>query len=343
MIGGEFEIQINNLTDVKTSSERLLDGFYTFSSGRAALYHILIFLKKEKKIDKIMLPDYLCPSIVKTVNELDLDIVFYPLNNQLQLDEMRFSALYNNGNVILLINYFGLTKMIDQINYIKSINSNAIIIEDQVQAFYSFLYDNHSVDFQFTSLRKTFAIPDGGLVKTQYPLREVKNNCSFSQYKLAGGVLKSLRDLHIFNDDVYLELLEKGELLIDSDLFSSMSKTSKHLYSKTDFTLIENERKKNSDYLINGLNELGICTILKPEKDDVPLFLPLLINDRNLIRKKMFEHQIYCPVHWPLEGFNLVTGNIMKEYELSLIVDQRYDTKDMDLILSILENVRNVV
>ncbi|MPM68514.1 hypothetical protein SDC9_115447 [bioreactor metagenome] len=42
MIGGEFEIQINNLDDVNSSSEKILDGFYVFSSGRAALYHILM-------------------------------------------------------------------------------------------------------------------------------------------------------------------------------------------------------------------------------------------------------------------------------------------------------------
>ncbi len=155
--------------------------------------------------------------------------------------------------------------------------------------------------------------------------------------------MKSLRDFKIFNDDIYLDLLDKGEHLIDSDLFSSMSDMSKRLFSKTDFAFIQNIRKKNSDYLISGLNDLGISTILKPDKDDVALFIPILINDRNRVRRKMFENQIYCPVHWPSEDINLVTGNLMQEHELSLIVDQRYGTKDMDLILSILEGVKNVI
>jgi len=343
MIGGEFEIQINNLDDVNSSSEKILDDFYVFSSGRAALYHILIYLKSNKNIKNIMLPDYLCPSIIKTVNELDLNIIFFPLNKQLQLEENKFTSLYNKGDIILLINYFGLTKMIGQIDFIKSIDPDAIIIEDQVQAFYSFLNTDHGVDFKFSSLRKTFAIPDGGLIQTHHPLTNAGNKCTFSQYKFAGGILKSLRNLNIFNDDVYLDLLEKGEHLVDTDLFSSMSETSKHLYALTDFTLIQNVRKKNSDYLINGLNDLGISTILKPDIDDVALFIPILINDRNRVRQKMFEHQIYCPVHWPLEGLNLVTGNLMQEHELSLIVDQRYDTKEMDLILSILESEKNVI
>ncbi|MGB4659598.1 MAG: hypothetical protein WBI07_10480 [Mobilitalea sp.] len=343
MIGGEFEILINNLDDINSSSEKTLEGFYDFSSGRAALYHILIFLKTNKNINSIMLPDYLCPSIIKTVNELDINIVFFPLNEQLQLDEEKFTSLYSKGAIVLLINYFGITKMIDQINFIKSIDPDAIIIEDQVQAFYSFLNTDHKVDFKFTSLRKTFAIPDGGLTKTPYSLSTMENKCMFSQYKFAGGILKSLRDFKIFNDDIYLDLLDKGEHLIDSDLFSSMSDISKRLFTKTDFSFIQNIRKKNSDYLISGLNDLGISTILKPDKDEVALFIPILINDRNRVRRKMFENQIYCPVHWPLEDINLVTGNLMQEHELSLIVDQRYGTKEMDLILSILEGVKNVI
>ena len=343
MIGGEFEIRIDDLSDLTRNAEKSFPDFYKYSSGRAALYHILSYLRKEKKIYKIMIPDYLCPSIVRTINIMDYDIIFYPLNNLLQIEKNKFATLYEKGCAILLINYFGIIKIFDQIDYIKSIDCNAVIIEDDVQSFYSFMNEDHDVDFQFSSLRKTFAIPDGGLVKSKHTLKEATQENFFSQYKVSGGILKSLRNLNLFDDDVYLGLLEQGEALIDSDLFSSMSKMAEHLYLKTDFEQVRNIRKENADYLLKGLNELGISSIFIPDEDSVPLFIPLLIEDRNRIRKKMFEHQIFCPVHWPLEGLNLVTGKKMQENELSLIVDQRYNTKDMDLILSMMENVRNVV
>ena len=343
MIGGEFEIKINDLSDFNSNDEKSVAGFYAYSSGRAALHHILSYLRKEKKTDKIMLPDYLCTSIVRTINVMDFDIIFYPLNNQLQIEQNTFATLYDKGFAVFLINYFGITKMTDQIEYIKSIDSDAVIIEDNVQSFYSFMYEDHDVDFQFSSLRKTFAIPDGGLVKSKHALHETTKDNSFSQFKVAGGILKSLRNLNVFDDNVYLSLLEQGETLIDSDLFSSMSKIAEHLYLKTDFEHVRNVRKENANYLLKGLNELGISSILIPDEDSVPLFIPLLIEDRNRIRKKMFEYQIFCPVHWPLEGLNLVTGKKMQENELSIIVDQRYNTKDMDLILSMMENVSNVV
>ena len=48
----------------------------------------------------------------------------------------------------------------------RSLSKNTIIIEDDVQAFYEFQKKELMADYKFTSLRKTFACPDGGLVKT---------------------------------------------------------------------------------------------------------------------------------------------------------------------------------
>ena len=52
MIGGEFEIKINDLSDFNSNDEKSVAGFYAYSSGRAALHHILSYLRKEKKTDK---------------------------------------------------------------------------------------------------------------------------------------------------------------------------------------------------------------------------------------------------------------------------------------------------
>ena len=51
----------------------------------------------------------------------------------------------------------------------------------------------------------------------------------------------------------------------------------------------------------------------------------------------MFEHEVFCPVHWPLEGMEVKKGKKMAEHELSLICDQRYGKDDMDLILSLIK------
>ena len=56
MIGGEFPIAV---TDILNAQNRHLEApdVYTYSSGRAALYQILKYLKQDKGITRVLLPD----------------------------------------------------------------------------------------------------------------------------------------------------------------------------------------------------------------------------------------------------------------------------------------------
>lgn len=336
MIGGEYQIAV---TDILNAQNRHFEApdVYAYSSGRAALYQILKFLKSEKSVKSILLPDYLCSSVLVPVKELDLEYTFYPINEKLELEPPSFQSLYNNGTVVLLINYFGLQNLSCQVNSIREIDDKAIIIEDDVQAYYEFIKPLNGVDFKFTSLRKTFAVPDGGLVKTKYHLPKVTAPNTFGQYKAAAALLKSMREGN-FNDQIYLELFEKGESLIDSEQECGMSLIAEKLYSFMNEEHVKVRRLNNADYLVKKLNEIGIKPILPLLDNHVPLFIPVVLKDRDAVRKAMFQKEIFCPVHWPLDGMNVKRGEQMSREELSLIIDQRYGRKEMDEIISLLKD-----
>lgn len=331
MIGGEFPITINDVQNTEVSHHDIVS-VYAYSSGRAALYQILLFLSKEKGVKNILLPDYLCSSILIPINALGLDFSFYPIDELLQLNQPSFERLYKKDTAVLLINYFGLKDLCDQIKIIKGLDNKAIIIEDDVQAYFEFVKPLKEVDFKFTSLRKTFAVPDGGLVKTHYMMSVVKSQNTFGQYKLAAALLKSMREYGL-NDEVYLELFEKGESLINSDLNFGMSRMAERLYAQIDENKVKESRVNNAFYLLKELNKKGIYSILPLSKDHVPLFVPVALKDRDAVRRELFQHDIYCPVHWPLNGMELIRGKAMAEMELSLIIDQRYGLRDMDKII----------
>ena len=338
MIGGEFPIAV---TDVLNSETRHLQStdVYTYSSGRAALYQILKYLKKEKKINRILLPDYLCSSVLVPAKTLKLEYEFYPIDERLELEQDSFEKLYDKTTAVLLINYYGLKDLSKQVAYIREFDQNAIIIEDDVQAFYEFKKDLNGVDFKFTSLRKTFAVPDGGLVKTNHNLPKLDSINTFGQYKAAAALLKSMREGN-FNDQIYLELFEKGESLIDGELEFGMSPIAKKLYSYVDEERAKVRRLNNANYLLEQLAKLEIKPILPLTSDHVPLFVPIVLKNRDVVRKAMFKKEIFCPIHWPLEGVDLQRGSIMAETELSLIIDQRYGVKDMEEIIRVLkENI----
>jgi hypothetical protein len=335
MIGGEFPIAV---TDILNAQNRHLDApdVYTYSSGRAALYQILKHLMQEKNVNYVLLPDYLCSSVLVPVKELGLDYTFYPINEKLELEPSSFHPLYKNGTAVLLINYYGLQDLSSQIKTIREHDDKAIIIEDDVQAYFEFKKPLGDVDFKFTSLRKTFAVPDGGLVKTKHQLPKVEVPNTFGQYKAAAALLKSMREGN-FNDNIYLEMFEKGESLIDDELESGMSLIAEKLYSYVDEERVKVRRMNNAQYLVEQLKKIGLNPLLPLSEDHVPLFIPIILTNRDAVRKAMFEHEVYCPVHWPLEGLELNRGKAMSETELSLIIDQRYGRNEMDEIIKMLQ------
>lgn len=335
IIGGEFTVNLQNHHEVKETNFTH-DGIYKYSTGRSALYYILLDVKNTRGIHKVLLPDYLCSSVVNAAEKAEVEVVFYPLNEKLELVKPSFAKLYDESFAVLLINYYGLMDVGNQVEYIRSLNTKAVIIEDDVQAFYEFEKELNGVDYKFTSLRKTFACPDGGLVKTYNILPIISDENKFHQFKLAGSMLKNLQKPEFYDDDVFLSMFEKGEALIDKDIAKGMSKTSGDIFRKINTVQIANIRRSNAKFICEGLESLGIQTIIPVPVEKVPLFVPIFLEDRNKIRKFMFKHNCFCPVHWPLEGMNIKKGNEMAEHELSIIIDQRYTIADMEYILDLI-------
>ena len=336
IIGGEFDVDLQSLKYSHGGNVSLY-GLYKYSSGRAALYHILLDVKKRYNITKVLLPDYLCSSVVIAAEKAGVEVVFYPLNDKLELDEQHFANLYEEKCAVLFINYFGLQDLQNQVTYVRSLNKDAVIIEDDVQGFYEFQKELIGVDYKFTSLRKTFACPDGGLVKTENLLPELNTVNKFHQYKLAGSILKSLRKPEYYDDAVYLSMFEKGESMIDDEIAEGMSVMAVDIITKTDIDRLAYIRRRNAKFICDGLESLGLNTILPVKEDKTPLFVPVYLDDRNKVRKYMFQHNCFCPVHWPLESMNVKKGAEMAEHELSIIVDQRYTNEDMEYILDLIE------
>lgn len=335
MIGGEFPIAITDVLNAEGRHSATPD-VYTYSSGRAALYQILSYLKQEKGIIRVLLPDYLCGSVLVPVKALGLEFAFYQIDDSLELEQDNLSKIYEDNTVVLLINYYGLKNLEKQIKAIRNIDERAIIIEDDVQAYYEFLKPLGDVDFKFTSLRKTFAIPDGGLVKTKHRMPVVDKPNTFGQYKAAAALLKSMREGN-FNDKIYLEMFEKGERLIDDEIECGMSRIAEKLYYFINDEHVKVRRLNNAHYLLEELKKIGVKSILPLKEGYVPLFIPIFLKNRDVVRKAMFQQEIFCPVHWPIEGMALKRGKVMEEKELSLIIDQRYSIKDMSTMVSLLK------
>ena len=336
VIGGEFELHGIPEPALKPS------GYSCYASGRATLYQILMSIKLTTF--KVWLPDWLCESMIDAVRRTGLDYGFYELGSDLRMNVGRFvekNRPVSENDVIVLVNYFGLVDVERTIADLRSLQVESVIVEDDVQAMFSFLDDSakHTADFRFTSLRKTIAAPDGGLVRTNRQMALGQRKNTFTPYKLKGALIKGAAD-ETTDDGAYLALFEQGESLIENNYESEMSGEASAVLAATDLTEVADKRRENASYLSKKLEELGVEPLLKCHGNQVPLFVPVLIENRDEVRRELCKNGIFCPVHWPLrkDMEALPMGRRMVEKELSLVIDQRYNQEDMDSIVQVLKD-----
>jgi hypothetical protein len=336
VIGGEFEISYKFTRKIKKEVPRELEGGNFYSSGRAAIFHIINF-SVGRGTKKILLPDYLCDSIVDAVKLTSLPFEFYTIDSDLSINIDSVKEKYSDGSLVLIINYFGGADIHGEIRKIKMINPNASIILDNAQAFFS-MFETFDVDFMLTSFRKQLPVPDGAWVLSRYDgLFQCHEPNSFAQYKLGGGILKSLKSPDAVTDEVYLDLFKKGDSLILKNVYSRISDITINILNDIDFAAIRQRRIENSQYLIQGLLKLGITPILDFKNNSVPLFVPVFFNNRDHLRHELRKHGVFSPAHWPkCEEVTHLDKRLYRD-EMSIVIDQRYTKRHMNKILSILK------
>jgi len=345
-IGGEhwFDIQLfnNKLDNLKNTEAVFLRG------GQSAIRFILEDMDI-KPDEYILIPSYLCPNILYNFIMLNIKYEFYKINKDLSIDINDIEAKMKKFKIkaIFFIDYFGFYHKKETINYLEQLkNQNTIIIEDAVQM----LWFNRQMfigDYVFNSYRKFLPI-DGALVlcknvKTFSPARDnYYENINLGRIKKT-----SFLNFHIGSEEEFLSFYEKAEeQYYRTEGILGMDNVSKTMLSKVDYNLITDIRKRNYFYLHDRLienNKIQIIFSKNLIKDNVVLGLPILIDNRDEIRKKLREINIYCPVHWNILeenwSYKYVDSREISRKIITLPIDQRYDFHDMNKLIDCMSNL----
>lgn len=337
IIGGEFEIPLGLGTEKFAIGGGIADRYY-YATGRSALCAILRSVSDAGGSGrKVLVPDYICASVTKTISDTGYGVSFYKIDDDfLPMVESLCSGLQKD-TILFLVNYFGMLSLEKTISFVRQRQEEAVIIIDDVQNYYGFGRTSGS-DYAFTSFRKWFPVPDGAevIVKNRKQGRKpdgFKDANEFAQYKFAGNILKNFRGK--VGDALYLDLIEKGERILEDGYKCKCSDYSLEMMDRIDKTDFAEKRKRNAWMLHEGLDRLGIPHAYN--RNTVPLFVPVFLENRAKVRAELAEHNIFCPVHWPRVSGNLQGNNHLYDIELSLVCDQRYDEDDMGRILEVLE------
>lgn len=352
-IGGEFwfdnAILNKNIDNFNETNSILLNG------GQSAIEFILQDIDL-KESEYILMPSYLCPTILYKFEKKNISMLFYEINEDLSINIEDVKELIKKFNVKVLyfINYFGFYHNEETITYFKDIKEKGIIlIEDAVQMLWFKKLNKFIGNYVFNSYRKFFPY-DGSMV-----ICDSKTNSNFKikkdkYYKLVlEARIKKTQYInkHIGEEENFLnKFIETEKWYYKRNTINGIDEISKQNLSHIDFHKLKKERIDNYNFIYGKLKECNKVKVLfntNQIEDNAPLAFPILINDRDFIRKELRKYNIYCPVHWDVTEERWILDfpksiSISKSI-LSIPIDWRYNLKDMNRITDTIFNLYRFV
>lgn len=316
-------------------------------SGRTALDIIICDILKVSDVRTAYLPSYCCHSIIEPFVSNGLDVEFYGVIYT--SDGLKINVDVNNGcNIILLIDYFGhIDADLSRWAHILKKGNNILVYD----ATHSLLcdVDVSCYDYVFASYRKWINANAGFCAKKEPFLIEPVLSYNYDYVNMRDRAFENkgqyISGLGI-DKNSFLQDFADAESMLD-DMYRGFTPDIKSdcIISTADKHIVIDRRRRNADLLIEWLVKHDeLCDMIINgfvSNVDVPLFVPISVKDhmRDDLRCFFIEHDVYCPVHWPLSIYHegiVGAERELYENELSLICDQRYDDSDMKRVIEVM-------
>lgn len=321
-IGSEFEFQ-----DFESGKGIKLPriGSLVFS-GRTAIEYVLTHIEKYHKIQSALVPSYCCDSMLEPFQRKGIKTLFYTVNfrNGLEVE------LREDADLLLWCNYFGF--QLDMPSF------DGLIIEDITHSFLSEKNHHAESDYLVASLRKWepvtcggyCSIPDICLQPPEKSFTENKLNCM--KWKLS-----YLQNQGIHSKSEFLNAFRECNFWLSTNYSEKgIDDFSKAYLEHADIEYQRKRRIRNGKILYSLLSD-RYQFLFPLELMDCPLFVPILLENRNVVRQKLIDNGIFCPVHWPHPKADCDSN--LYDLELSLVCDQRYGDEDMERLADVLNRI----
>lgn len=319
-IGGEFELKPEDFRFQGAAEEA------PFASGRFA-YRAILRRARDDGFTSILLPDYLCESVAAATMQEGFRIERYPIGPGLiPAGDLSDRAV---GRLVLVVDYFGMTCIGSTCARLS--DAGAVVVADLVQS--PFGMKPEAASYVFGGYRKYLSVPEGAYAFAGDDRLKPDGHVSGAgAIKTCGGLMKTLARIGGGADAAYLDIFAEGEACLDSEKGIAASGFAfGALRNRENDNSVCRRRRENYAHLARAIEACGLHPLISGSYDSVPLAMPLAIDQRDLVRKLLMDQRIYLPVHWPGIPAGGYCG-FLREHELSLVVDQRYGSDDMDRI-----------
>lgn len=354
-IGSNFWISPNDGNNGKPLGSPFQFGYkgidYVWmSTGRSATRLVLKSIEdRNPGIRKVaLLPPFTCHTVFEPFTEYRYEIHTLPMNMDLSInaeDVVRFQELYNAG-VVLVHRYFGFDTLPGFNQVVETLQGKGVIvIEDCTQCLYS-SFPISEADYVVASIRKWCGVPDGGFAICKegfLPHKPTQTDVRMVETK---RIASELKYRYLFEGEgdkpTFKAKYREAEEMIDNQGCNyAIGILSANIQAELDVEQLKKKRRENYKVLLEGIRDInGIKAVYNTLPDDVvPLYFPLLVDNREKIQDLLADNDIYAPVVWPkadsCPAIDEIAEKIYKKI-LCIPIDQRYDVEDMQRIVEVI-------
>jgi len=214
-------------------------------SGREAFSYIISLIKeKNKQINNVLLPNLICEEMISVVQQHNLNILYYSIDNELNYDIDEIKQLtVNNKNILVFVNYFGCKILNKEVSNLKG---NNFLIEDNAHVLNNDSNNQHTMigDYSFSSLRKMLPILSGAEVHSKNDDLNFNSNIRIPNI---GELIYSIRGLKKKSSKTSLMGHQKDTNNLDISCIDIFSKFILQRY-KFSYQNILSMRRKNFNF-----------------------------------------------------------------------------------------------
>ncbi len=311
-----------------------------FLSGRSALTAIIRDIKSKKRVHSVAMPSWCCSSMIIPFLREGLEVHFYPVYWNSNL----IQEITMDSDVLFLMDYFGYSSAVPDVS-----GYSGSIVRDVTHSIFSATYND--ADYYFGSLRKWCGVWTGGYAWSKDGHVFTMEEADDHGYTILREKAMRLKNSYIngfvdskgcrVTDKRYLRIYHEAEECLESIGIVPAADRDIRLAEMLDVEMIKAGRRDNAKILRSAFSDW----LIFPEMNDTdcPMFVPILVpgGKRDTLHRYLIQHEIYCPIHWPVSEHHKLGDRELKIYqnELSLVCDQRYTKEDMQrIVVALREN-----
>jgi dTDP-4-amino-4,6-dideoxygalactose transaminase len=329
--------------------------FVWLSTGRSAIKFVIKTIEERKPgLKKIaVLPSFTCDTVFEPFIKAGYEVFYYPIEKDLTTTSNAIlkTVFDHDASIVLFHRYFGFDTLDGNVDKmceaLRSLGKYSI--EDCTQCLYSDIPRAKS-DFTVGSIRKWIGTPDGGFAvcrdgefkdkpkETDLKLEKAKVKASYAKYRFLF--------LHEGDKSEMLSMYREAEDILDKQGgFYAISEMSEKVQANLNKADLIKKRRENFSILNCSLtNAVKPVFALGINDKEVPLYFPILVEDRTSLQKYLVSNAIYAPVVWPKDEAQFAQCDGAEnayQHLLCIPIDQRYDADDMNRIVKVINNLYN--